>query len=158
MILLDEPAAGLDPAGRVQFRQLLMSLREQGKTLIVSSHILADMNEYCTHIAIMAAGAIVQFGTVAHVAGHGATDGRCRYTLTLAAPVAGLDRTLAEIDGVANVQIDNQRVSLEYFTERDRAAAPLRELVARHVPVASFAPIAHGLEEAYLRTGIRQVD
>jgi len=59
LILLDEPAAGLDPAGRVQFRQLLADLRDQGKTIIVSSHILADMDEYCTHIAIMTAGAIV---------------------------------------------------------------------------------------------------
>ncbi len=158
VILLDEPAAGLDPAGRVQFRQLLMNLREQGKTLIVSSHILADMSEYCTHIAIMAAGAIVQFGTVAQVAGHGASDGRCRYAITLAAPVGGLDRILANIEGIAEVQIDNQRVSIEYFAESDRAAALLRELIARQIPVASFAPIAHGLEEAYLRTGIRQVD
>ncbi|CAN5369823.1 ABC transporter ATP-binding protein [soil metagenome] len=158
VILLDEPAAGLDPAGRVQFRQLLMSLREQGKTLIVSSHILADMSEYCTHIAIMAAGELVQFGTVAQIAGHGAIDGRCRYTVLLAAPVAGLDRTLAAIDGVTQVQVDNERVALEYFIERDRAAELLRELIARQIPVASFAANTQGLEEAYLRTGIQQVD
>jgi ABC-2 type transport system ATP-binding protein len=63
VILLDEPAAGLDPAGRVQFRQLLSTLRDQGKALIVSSHILADMNEYCTHIGIMAKGRLIRFGT-----------------------------------------------------------------------------------------------
>ncbi|MBC8106053.1 MAG: ABC transporter ATP-binding protein [Anaerolineae bacterium] len=159
VILLDEPAAGLDPAGRVQFRQLLMNLRDQGKTLIVSSHILADMSEYCTHIAIMAAGAIVQFGTVAQVAGNGAIEGRCRYTIVLASPVAGIDRMLASIEGVADVQVDSgDRIMLEYFIERDRAAALLRELIARQIPVASFAINTQGLEEAYLRTGIRQVD
>src|SRR5688500_17685698 len=68
IILLDEPAAGLDPAGRVQFRQVLCNLREQGKALIVSSHILADMADYCTHIGIMAAGRMIQLGTVAEVA------------------------------------------------------------------------------------------
>ncbi len=67
VVLLDEPAAGLDPAGRVQFRRLLCSLRDQGKAIIVSSHILADLNEYCTHIAIMSAGRVVQQGTVAQV-------------------------------------------------------------------------------------------
>src|SRR6476620_9520620 len=67
LILLDEPAAGLDPAGRVQFRQLLADLRDQGKTIIISSHILADMDEYCTHIAIMSGGAIQQFGTVGQI-------------------------------------------------------------------------------------------
>jgi len=55
VVLLDEPAAGLDPAGRAQFRQLLIDLRQQGKALIVSSHILSDMEEYCTHIGIMTA-------------------------------------------------------------------------------------------------------
>src|SRR5688572_4940910 len=56
IILLDEPAGGLDPGGRVQFRQLLCDLRDQGKALVVSSHILSDMADYCTHIGIMAAG------------------------------------------------------------------------------------------------------
>ena len=142
VILLDEPAAGLDPAGRVQFRQLLMNLREQGKTLIVSSHILADMSEYCTHIAIMAAGQVVQFGTVAQVAGHGVSDGRCRYNIMLAAPVAAVDRTLEEIEGVRVVLVDNERVTIEYFIERNRAAALLREMIMRQIPVASFAASA----------------
>jgi ABC-2 type transport system ATP-binding protein len=158
VILLDEPAAGLDPAGRVQFRQLLMNLRDQGKTLIVSSHILADMSEYCTHIAIMSAGAVVQFGTVAQVAAHGVSDGRCRYYITLVSPVARIDHTLEAIEGVRVVQVDNDRVTIEFFIERDRAANLLRELITQRIPVASFAASTHGLEEAYLRTGIRQVD
>ena len=160
LILLDEPAAGLDPAGRVQFRQLLSNLREQGKALIVSSHILADMDEYCSHIAIMAAGQIVKFGTVAQVAAHGhADDGRCRYTVVLAHPVARLGETIATIDGVSAVQADGDRLVLEYFADRDRAAALLAELVvARRLPISSFSQNAAGLEEAYLRTGIRQVD
>ncbi|MBV8781869.1 MAG: ABC transporter ATP-binding protein [Phycisphaerae bacterium] len=69
IIILDEPAAGLDPAGRVQFRRLLSDLRDQGKALIVSSHILADMDEYCTHIAMMSAGRIMRIGTVHEVSG-----------------------------------------------------------------------------------------
>ena len=56
VVLLDEPAAGLDPAGRVQFRQLMSDLREQGKAIVISSHILADMEEYCTHIGVMRKG------------------------------------------------------------------------------------------------------
>lgn len=156
VILLDEPAAGLDPAGRVQFRQLLCSLREQGKALIVSSHILADMEEYCTHIGIMAQGSMVQFGTVAHVAGH--ADDRCRYALLLAGHANGLAKLLETIDGIDHVQIDGDRISLEYLSRREDAAALLARLVAHGVPVASFAAQAPGLEEAYLRAGIKQVD
>ncbi|MGH7178392.1 MAG: ABC transporter ATP-binding protein, partial [Tepidisphaeraceae bacterium] len=105
IILLDEPAAGLDPAGRVQFRQLLIDLRDQGKAIIVSSHILSDMSQYCTHIGIMAAGEIVQFGTVSQIAAAG--DGRrCRYTMTLVRPVAGIEATLDSRAGVAGVEVE----------------------------------------------------
>jgi ABC-2 type transport system ATP-binding protein len=157
VILLDEPAAGLDPAGRVQFRQLLCDLRDQGKALIVSSHILSDMAEYCTHIGIMAAGRMIQFGTVGEVAASG-NGHRCRYTIVLASPVARLADSLNQIEGVDGVQVERDRVTLEYASGRDDAARLLAELVGRRVPVAAFTPNAAGLEEAYLRTGIRQVD
>jgi ABC-2 type transport system ATP-binding protein len=157
LILLDEPASGLDPAGRVQFRQLLADLRDQGKTIIISSHILADMDEYCTHIAIMTAGAVRQFGTVRQItSGHDAA--RRRYQITLAHPVADLAGQLAFLEGVSAIEVDRDRATLELGSTPDDAAAAIARLVQRGVPIASFAPVAANLEEAYLRTGIRQVD
>jgi ABC-2 type transport system ATP-binding protein len=157
VILLDEPAAGLDPAGRVQFRQLLVDLRDQGKTIIISSHILADMDEYCTHIAIISGGAMHRFGTVSEIAaGHDAA--RRRYLITLARPVTGLEGVLASLPGATHVEVDRERATFEYPSTAEEAAGALAELVARGVPVASFAPVAANLEEAYLRAGIRQVD
>jgi len=159
LVFLDEPSAGLDPAGRVQFRQLLVSLREQGKALIVSSHILLDMADYCTHIGIMSKGELVRFGTVNEVANHANGDaGTCRYTITLAHPVAGIERMLAAIDHVAHVAVDGDRIVLECGATRDDAAALLARLIEQRIPVAAFTPNAPGLEEAYLRTEIAQVD
>jgi ABC-2 type transport system ATP-binding protein len=159
VVLLDEPAAGLDPAGRVQFRQLLCEMREQGKALVVSSHILSDMAEYCSHIGIMAGGRMLQYGTVAEVAAHSGNGDRCRYTVVLARPVAGAADLLAGVPGVTGVEVDRDRVTLEYASTRDDAATLLNDLVVtRRLPVASFAANTPGLEEAYLRTGIRQVD
>lgn len=157
LVLLDEPAAGLDPAGRVQFRQLLCDLRDQGKALIVSSHILADMSDYCTHIGIMSGGQMVQFGTVAEISGH-ANNGRCRYAIRLADPVAGLEGRLALFDGIDAIQVDRDRLSLDYASDKASAARLLAQLIEAKIPVASFTAVAPGLEEAYLRTGIRQVD
>jgi ABC-2 type transport system ATP-binding protein len=157
LVLLDEPAAGLDPAGRVQFRQLLVSLRDQGKGIIISSHILADMSEYCTHIGIMAHGRMIQHGTVAEVAAAG--DGqRCRYTIRLAHPVTRITDLLAAINGVSHIEADNGRVILEFDSQPDAAAQLLKELIRHDLPIASFTPNAPGLEEAYLRSGIKQVD
>jgi ABC-2 type transport system ATP-binding protein len=157
LILLDEPAAGLDPAGRVQFRQLLADLRDQGKTIIISSHILADMDEYCTHIAIMQAGAMQQFGTVRQITtGHDAH--RRRYVITLAHPVADLESVLAGLEGASGITTERDRATFELGSSADEAAAALARLVARQVPIASFAPVAANLYESYVRAGIRQVE
>lgn len=158
VVLLDEPAAGLDPAGRVQFRQLLCSLRDQGKALIVSSHILADMGEYCTHIGIMAKGALLQYGTVTEIANAGTAD-RCRYTMILARPVAGIADLLHQASSLVDgVSVDGETVTLTFPPDRRQAAQLLADLIRNDVPVASFSANELDLEEAYLRTGIRQVD
>ena len=157
LVLLDEPAAGLDPAGRVQFRQLLCNLRDQGKGIIISSHILADMSEYCTHIGIMAHGQMIQYGTVAEVSDAG-NGQRCRYTIRLAHPVARISDLLSAINGVSHIEEDNGRVILEFDSQPDAAAQLLKQLIKHELPIASFAPNAPGLEEAYLRSGIKQVD
>jgi ABC-2 type transport system ATP-binding protein len=156
-ILLDEPSAGLDPAGRVQFRQLLTSLREQGKALIVSSHILADLHEYCTHIAIIERGTIRQYDTVRGFV-DGATSDRCRYRMALVKPIADAERTLRAIDGVHQLRIDGRVIMFEYHDDPEQAAALLADLIARGLPVAGFSAVELNLEEAYLRTGVRQVD
>jgi ABC-2 type transport system ATP-binding protein len=157
VILLDEPAAGLDPAGRAQFRQLLVSLRQQGKAMIVSSHILSDMDEYCTHIGIMSAGQMIRLGPVGEIA-QTAHDDRCRYTIILARPASALEAALATLPNISNVQIDGQRIVLECETGHDAAAALLGGLIKLGLPVASFTANAANLEEAYLRAQIRQVD
>ena len=69
-LLLDEPASGLDPRARVEIRALLMELRSMGKTLIVSSHILSDLQEICDRVAIVEAGRFIAEGLVADIA-HG---------------------------------------------------------------------------------------
>ncbi len=157
VILLDEPAAGLDPAGRVQFRQLLCDLRDQGKALIVSSHILADMGEYCTHIGILSGGRMVRWGTVREFAAN-LDGGRCRYQLALCRPQPAVQQELEQIEGITAVQVDGLKVLLEFHHDPEAAAGLLGELVQRGFPIAAFAPQAMDLEEAYLRTGIRQVD
>ncbi len=157
LVILDEPAAGLDPGGRVQFRNLLGELRAQGKCLIVSSHILADMNEYCTHVAIMHAGKIVKMGTVGQIA-HEVSADRCRYTMSFSRHVPMINDRLVSIPEIANLQVNHDGVTFEYPADPGKAAELLRELIRMELPIASFAPMRSGLEEAYLRQGLGEVD
>jgi len=157
VVVLDEPAAGLDPAGRVQFRQLLCDLRDQGQALIVSSHILADMADYCTHIGIMSRGRMIKFGTV-HEVINMHDSARCRYTILLSRAVAGLGAMFSDLPGVSDVEVDRERITIEYINERGAAAELLAKLVGIKLPVASFTANTVDLEEAYLRVGMEQVD
>ncbi|MBK8915007.1 MAG: ABC transporter ATP-binding protein [Phycisphaerales bacterium] len=164
VVLLDEPAAGLDPAGRVQFRRLLAGLRDQGKAIIVSSHILADLAEYCTHIGIMGHGRMLQFGTVAEVAA-GAGGDRGTYRVLLAERVGDLAARLAELwppsdsaDAVRVVSCGGDSLVVDGPVARDAAAGILRQLVRSGLDVCEFQASRPDLEQAYLRTGLRQVD
>ncbi|MEK6644120.1 MAG: ABC transporter ATP-binding protein [Planctomycetota bacterium] len=157
LVLLDEPAAGLDPAGRVQFRKMLGSLRDSGKALIVSSHILADLHEYCTHIGIMEGGKLRQLGTVAQVV-HSQAENRCLYEITLARMVPDVQTAFGDMVGLTKLDIQGRQISFEYEHDDEAAAAILSKLLAAGLPIARFAPVDHDLEQAYLRTGIKQVD
>ena len=64
LIILDEPGNGLDPAGIVEMRELIRKLANRGKTLLVSSHILAEVRQFCTRIGIVRAGRLIVSGTV----------------------------------------------------------------------------------------------
>ena len=157
VILLDEPASGLDPAGRAYFRRMLSDLRDQGKAIIVSSHILADLADYCTHILIMKRGRVQSLGTVAEVAGAG-SDGRCNYRILLVRPVGDCAARIKPIADLSRVSIDGAAIELEYFNDREKAAALLTQLLEAGLPVAEFHSLAPDLEQAYLSSGIGQVD
>jgi len=64
LILLDEPMTGLDPIGRVEVKRIIQRLREEGRTVLFNSHILADVGELCSHVAIMRSGEVVWRGPV----------------------------------------------------------------------------------------------
>jgi len=70
VLILDEPASGLDPRARVEIRELLRELQAMGKTILVSSHILSEIEEICTHIGIIEAGELVATGTLQEIRQH----------------------------------------------------------------------------------------
>lgn len=156
LILLDEPAAGLDPAGRIHFRELLMMLAKQNKAILVSSHILSDMEDYCTHIAIMGHGEILRFGSVGEIARR--SDDRCRYIVTLAQTPPETDAVLADIAGLERLRRADHKIEFEYDSDPHRGHQLLREMIERGLQVNSFAPAAPDLEDAYLRSGVTQVE
>jgi ABC-2 type transport system ATP-binding protein len=141
----------------VQFRRLLANLRAQGKAIVVSSHILADLAEYCTHIGIVERGRLLRFGTVDAVAG-ATTHARTLYRVQLAQATGDAATRLLRVDEHIAWNVNGDSITFEHERDPAVAAALLARLIAAGLPVAEFRALAPDLEEAYLRSGIRQVD
>lgn len=156
VILLDEPLSGLDPAGRIQLRKVLSMLRQQGCAMVVSSHILSDLEEVATHIAIIEHGRILSQSTTGELHRTGAP--RRTYRLTTVQEGCSYEETLRGIEGVTDLAGGDGAYTFEFASEEARAAELLRRVVELGIPLTSFSEVRTSLEDVYLRAGVKQVD
>lgn len=127
LLILDEPASGLDPRARVELRDLLRHLNALGKTIVISSHILAELEEMCTDVAIMEAGRLLASGPPRDI--------------------------LQKLGGARSVQVRFSNGDVETFTVADDAeqSALLRRLVTEDERnVVEFVEQSGGLEQLFL--------
>jgi ABC-2 type transport system ATP-binding protein len=147
VLLLDEPASGLDPRSRVELRDLLRSLAEAGTAVLVSSHILTELEEIADRVVFVADGQTVGEQEISELAAHTETGWRVRATDPVALHAA-LDRHAVVAGPVAGTT-NSAGTELPPMSE-DEAADLLAALVAEGVRVVAFAPIGSHLESAYL--------
>ncbi|MEJ1968775.1 MAG: ABC transporter ATP-binding protein [Rhizomicrobium sp.] len=143
VLLLDEPAAGLDPQARRDLSALLIQLRDGGMTLVVSSHILAELEDYCSEMIIIENG-LIAGGKAIKVR----DDDRPRYAVELATARADLKEFL--VAHSADVVEADQNHALIVFTRNPAARAKLlRDLVGAGFDIASFGEASKALEQTY---------
>jgi ABC-2 type transport system ATP-binding protein len=143
VLLLDEPAAGLDPQARRDLSLLLVALKDAGISLVVSSHILAELEDYCSEMIVIEDGRIVG-GKAVKVR----DDERPHYLIELARARNDLKTFLAAA-GVEVIEVDEYH-ALIVFTRNAAARAKLiRDLVTAGFDVSSFGESTRALEQAY---------
>jgi ABC-2 type transport system ATP-binding protein len=153
VLLLDEPASGLDPRARVELRELLRELRSLGKTIVISSHILPELEELCTSVAIIDHGRVLASGRVEDIADRFRVGGVYRATVVGdEMAVAHAEQHFAASPRVASVS-RRGAVDLEFALrgDDDAAAAVLSSAVRAGIRLSSFAPAASDLEELFLQ-------
>ncbi len=150
VLLLDEPASGLDPDARHALASLFLRLRDDGMTLLVSSHILAELDAYSTHMLVLRAGRIVSHEPLA--SSRASAAGPVAVTLELARPFDGIADLLRGVDGVAAVRVEGLTVTAELPGDAEARARILRLLVEAGAPVCAFGGGRRSMEEAYLAT------
>ena len=148
LLLLDEPAAGLDPEARHGLAALFRELQANGMTIVVSSHILAELDEYSTDMLVLKGGRIVEQRSL----GAGAETRERRMQVTLAAPDARAIEVLAAQPNVAGAVADGAQVSFTLRGEPSAQAAVLRALMDAGIAVVAFGESRENLHDSYLRT------
>lgn len=166
VLLLDEPASGLDPRARVELRELLRELRSLGKTIIVSSHILPELEELCTSVAIVDHGQVLAHGRVADI------ERRLRVGAVFRIRVLGERESVeaarawfaSQADVVTADLLEDGQVEIGFHGDDDGSARLLSMAVGSGMQVATFSRAASDLEELFLQvtapdpipTGARQ--
>ena len=148
VLILDEPASGLDPRARVEVKALLKELRNMGKTILISSHILTELADCCTSIGIIEKGKLLMHGPIDEVY-HRIRRNRVVQIKFLDNAEAGL-AILRSTPETRQVQVDTNLVTVELAADDDQVAALLERLVAEGVRMNSFAEKEPTLEDVFM--------
>jgi len=149
VLLLDEPASGLDPRARVEMRELLRELGAMGKTIVVSSHILAELAEMCDSVGIIERGRLVASGPLDEISRH-VRQGRT-LRLKVLSDLDEAEAVLRDQPGVGEVYEVNGFLGVEFLGDEEATAGLLVALVGCGVRLASFGEVTDDLEEVFLR-------
>lgn len=145
VLLLDEPASGLDPGSRVELRIMLRRLAEEGKTIVVSSHVLSELDEIADRAVFVSRGESVKTQTLDEA------GSQLRRYCIQAEPMSALADVLSSHGVVFEERGDSRRVEYQVLlSSTEQAAWLLRTLVLADVVVTAFAPAGGALEETYM--------
>ncbi|VXD15887.1 ABC transporter ATP-binding protein [Planktothrix paucivesiculata] len=156
LLFLDEPVSGLDPIARMQFREIIKSLHEAGMTIVISSHVLSDLEDFCSYIGIMELGYLVESASIQDL------YKRLSLQHLFISTLGKMDILIGELKNHPAVESwevlpGKQQVKVQFSgTEKD-AATLLRSLISAEVPLSEFNRVQENLESIFLKLGHKQV-
>jgi ABC-2 type transport system ATP-binding protein len=151
LVLLDEPASGLDPRARIELMEILMELCRLGKTIFISSHILSELADLCDSITIIDQGTVKYTGSMQELLSH--TPEVAVYLLELAAPHPATEEALSRLEGVRKVtQLEEEEASYRLVLDRGTVStnAILRTVLDSGGEVESFQVDTKKLGQAFM--------
>jgi ABC-2 type transport system ATP-binding protein len=149
VLLLDEPASGLDPAGRLEFRELLKQLHQMGHTVIISSHILTEMTEFCTSIGILEQGKLLASGRVADILEQMQPGLQLEIEVT-----SGQEKLLSILrnhSAADEITANNGKVRCRWRAAKEELPELHRRIVTDGVSLVALAVKTDNLEDIYMK-------
>jgi len=146
ILILDEPAAGLDPSSRMLLKKILLQKKEEGKTILISSHVLPDLQDICDHVGIMEKGKMVVSGNIDEIME--SPEQEIRYEIEVK---ENLEKAKMIIDASGKVKNTNATIDTISFSFIDSTddhviGALITELISNEVIVQSFGKVKMDLE------------
>lgn len=168
VLILDEPAAGLDPRARIELRDMIKELAANGKSLLVSSHILTELAEMCDRVAIIEQGNLLAVGTVEEILSGkllaqptaiatadsptpSVVNERVQIEVSVVADFPAAKSWLEQREDIESVAMRQGQLSFEYPAATEQRAALLADMINAGIQVSSFSERQLSLEDAFLR-------
>ncbi len=154
VLLLDEPASGLDPKARFELRNLLKALREQGATVLISSHILTELEGFCTSIGVMEKGRMLRSGRLEDIV---AAEAQVRVVRMGWLGEASAEATLKAAPLVSSVMVSGSEAVFRFAGSEEELSMLLAALVDAGIRVLAFAEVKQTVEDVYLKLSRHEV-
>jgi ABC-2 type transport system ATP-binding protein len=158
VLILDEPASGLDPRARIEMRELLKELKNMGKTVFISSHILTELSDFCNKVGIIEAGQMVVSGDVDEIL-KAVSQGQL---VTVRVPKGQTDTVISAVRSHAQVlearALDDDEVELHFDGAADDLPGLMQHLLGAGVKVLSFKESVNSLEDIFIKVTKGQVN
>ena len=148
VMLLDEPAAGLDPRARVELRELLTALSAMNKAILISSHILTELTEVCSGVVIIEKGRILANGTVNDILKK--SHSHRNLSVSGTGDTAFLKHELLSCHGVQDARIEGSKVVASIDGDDDIQATILKQLISKGCPIYQFYAEETDLEDIFM--------
>ncbi len=155
VLILDEPASGLDPRARVEIRELLRELAKMGKTIFFSTHILADVTEICTRVAILEAGKLVAYGAIDDLQKQ--LIPTCKMQISVlgdgdaAVTLLNKHHLITNVTPQESMKANQSSIHFDFSGTEEEKSALLAELVAEKIPIIRFAEDQQNMESVFMR-------
>ena len=148
LLILDEPASGLDPGARVEMKEILKELKNMGKTVLISSHILSELSEICTSIGIIDYGKMIASGPVADILQKASYNRVIR--VKVIENLEGAIRFLKEQPCIGGITASGEHIDADFNGSEQELADILKTMVGNGIPIISFTELEKNLESAFM--------
>lgn len=149
VLILDEPASGLDPRARIEIRELLRELKRMGKTIMISSHILSELEEICDHIGIIENGQLIFSGSMEEVRQRAGVQSKVQ--VQVAKNQGRAVELLSALPQIREVRVIGDYIAVTFQPGKSGDGVVARTLVHGDIDIVSIEPEQVKLDDAFLR-------